>query len=349
MEVEVDELGPERESLARFTIKQRTRPAIHWYRTPVPPESLKALHERSDVHGTMQTLGFLGCYGLTLAAVLYSFFHGPVWLTVGLVFLHGMIAAFMINGVHELGHGTVFRTRRLNDFFAPILAFLGWINHLTFAASHTRHHRYTLHPPDDLEVILPMKLVLRDILKHGLIDLPHFYKTMSDTWRLAAGRFRGEWETTLYPENEPLLRVRPVRWARILILGHGLILALSLWQGWWLLPILISLAPFYGGWLFFLCNHTQHIGLEHDTPDYRLCCRTFTLHPFIGFLYWHMNYHTEHHMYPGVPCYSLHRLHDLVRHDLPRCAHGLAAVWREIAGLQKKQGPGDLRSATQAA
>ena len=339
MEVEVRELGPERESLARFTVKQRTRPAISWYRTPVPSESLKALHERNDLRGAAQTLGFLGCYILTLCLALYSFSHWSGWITACLVFQHGMIAAFMINAVHELGHGTVFRTRWLNDFFAPVFAFLGWTNHLAFAASHTRHHRYTLHPPDDLEVVLPMKLVFRDILKHGIVDVSLFRKIMAETWRLARGRFRGEWEATLYPENEPQLRVRPVRWARILLLGHGLILAVSLWQGWWLLPVLTSLSTFYGGWLFFLCNHTQHIGLEHDTPDYRLCCRTFTLNPFVAFLYWHMNYHTEHHMYPGVPCYSLHRLHAIIRHDLPRCAHGLVAVWREIAELQQKQKP----------
>jgi len=75
-------------------------------------------------------------------------------------------------------------------------------------------------------------------------------------------------------------------------------------------------APFYGGWLFFLCNNTQHIGLQDHVPDFRLCCRTFALHPVTRFHYWQMNYHTEHHMYAAVPCYNLGKLHALIRHDL---------------------------------
>ena len=71
--------------------------------------------------------------------------------------------------------------------------------------------------------------------------------------------------------------------------------------------------------------------------DFRLCCRTFTLNPLVRFLYWQMNYHTEHHMYAAVPCYHLARLHRLIRHDLPPTPHGLLAVWREIAAILARQ------------
>ncbi|MGY8902743.1 MAG: fatty acid desaturase, partial [Flavobacteriales bacterium] len=33
----------------------------------------------------------------------------------------------------------------------------------------------------------------------------------------------------------------------------------------------------------------------------------------ILFLYWHMNWHTEHHLYAGVPCYNLKKLHQAVK------------------------------------
>jgi fatty acid desaturase len=102
-------------------------------------------------------------------------------------------------------------------------------------------------------------------------------------------------------------------------------------------PILFSLPNFYGSWLFQLCNNTQHIGLQDNVSDFRLCCRTFTLNPVLRFVYWQMNYHIEHHMFAAVPCYQLGRLHRLIRHDLPPCAHGLVAVWREIAEIQARQ------------
>ena len=42
-----------------------------------------------------------------------------------------------------------------------------------------------------------------------------------------------------------------------------------------------------------------------DSPDFRMVCRTFTCGRFLGFLYWNMQYHIEHHTYPAVPFYNL--------------------------------------------
>jgi fatty acid desaturase len=332
-----EKLGPEPESLAEFTVKERKTPVIDWYRTPIPKDEFKALHVKSDVRGAVQTLGYLGILAATGIAAYYSFRHWPWPATVALVFLHGMVTAFLINGVHELGHGTVFKTKWLNRFFCHVLAFLGWINHETFQSSHTRHHRYTLHPPDDLEVVLPVRLMIRHFLLTGFVDPAAAWRALKTTVRIARGRFEGGWELTLYPEGDTKGRRVPVRWARTLLAGHGLIVAVSLAAGQWIVPVLVTLAPFYGGWLFFLCNNTQHIGLQDFVPDFRLCCRTFTLNPLVRFLYWQMNYHTEHHMYAAVPCYNLRRLHALIRHDLPPCPHGLAAVWKEIAAIQARQ------------
>lgn len=86
-----------------------------------------------------------------------------------------------------------------------------------------------------------------------------------------------------------------------------------------------------------LVGMPQHMGLRNNVPDFRLCCRTMTLNPLFSFLYWRMNYHTEHHMYPVVPCYNLPRLHALIRHDLPHTHHGLLATWLEIAYTMSRQ------------
>jgi len=330
-------LGPESESLAAFTAKERVAPVIDWYRTSIPKADFKALHLKSDLRGAVQTVGYLGILAATGLTAYYSFGHWPWPATVALVFLHGMVSAFLINGVHELGHGTVFRTRSLNRFFCHVLAFLGWINHETFQTSHARHHRYTLHPPDDLEVVLPVKLMIRHFLTTGFVDPLRAWKSLQTTLRIARGEFEGDWELTLYPSDDVKGRKVPVRWARVLLIGHGLLVGVSLLAGQWIIPALTTLAPFYGGWLFFLCNNTQHIGLQDHVSDFRLCCRTFTVSGPVRFLYWQMNYHTEHHMYAAVPCYNLARLHALIRHDLPPCPHGLINVWKQIAAIQSLQ------------
>ena len=310
--------------------------AIAWYRTPLDSRDFKGLHERSDLLGGIQALGHLGLLVVTGAAVLIVAPVWPVWATLLLLFLHGTFSAFYINAVHELGHGTVFKTKSLNAFFVRIFAFLGWINFEMFNVSHARHHRYTLHTPEDMEVVLPLKVLVRHFFQQGFVNPAGLFYTLKDTIRIARGRMRGPWETVLFPEGGPE-RQAPIHWARTLWAGHGVIIAVSLYSHLWLLPVVTTFAPFYGGWLFFLCNNTQHIGLQDDVPDFRICCRTFTLNPLAELLYWHMNYHTEHHMYAAVPSYRLGRLHRLIKHDLPPCPHGLIATWRQIAAIQAIQ------------
>ena len=307
--------------------------SITWYRTPLDSKVFKSLHEKSDLLGWLQTGGYLALLLLTGTTALYSSTHWPIGVTLLLVLCHGTFTSFYINAVHELGHNTVFRTKALNAFFEKFFSFLGWINFEMFDVSHTRHHRFTLHQPDDLEVVLPMKVIIRDMLVTGIVNWRAPWQTVTNSWRIARGKFQGEWELKLFPVGSPE-RAASVRWARTLLIGHTLIVAVSLWFHLWVLPFLTTFsAGCFGNVLHTLCNNTQHIGLKDDVDDFRLCCRTFTLNPFVQFLYWHMNYHIEHHMFAAVPCYRLGKLHRLIKHDLPSCPHGIVAAWKEIAAI----------------
>jgi fatty acid desaturase len=66
--------------------------------------------------------------------------------------------------------------------------------------------------------------------------------------------------------------------------------------------------------------------LLDNVSDFRLSTRTIILNPLLRFLYWHMNFHIEHHKYAAVPCYRLGTLHRLIRHDLPPSPRGLLAA-----------------------
>jgi fatty acid desaturase len=314
-----------------------TPKSITWYRTPLDSKVFKSLHEKSDFQGWLQTGGFLGIMLLTGGTAFYSSLQWPLGATLLLVVLHGMVMSFNINAVHELGHNTVFRTKALNVFFAKFFAFLTWMNDEMFDASHTRHHRYTLHQPDDLEVVLPQKYVLWTLLRFGIFNPAGIWWTVNNTWRIARGKFKGEWELKLFPPGAPET-VAAIRWARVLLIGHGLIVAIAIYFHLWVLPLLTTFSSgIFGNGLQAVCNATQHVGLQDDVDDFRLCCRTLTLHPLLQFLYWHMNYHIEHHMFAAVPCYRLSRLHRLIKHDLPPCPHGLVATWKEIGAILEIQ------------
>jgi fatty acid desaturase len=310
---------------------------IPWYRSPVDRQTLDRVNQRSDWLGLLQTLGYLGLLVVTAAVAFYAAAHWawPVLLLV--LYVHGTFYAFLLNGFHELVHKTVFKTKALNTVFLYIFSFLAWLDPIFFWASHQEHHKYTLHPPADLEVVLPVKLTYVDFLKVAIISPWLFVKRMKEVARLSFGRLDGEWENHLFPASDPERRRRLFTWSRILLGGQLLLTVVSLYFGLWLLPVLITLAAFYGNGLQWLCNNTQHSGLQNNVADFRLCTRTILLNPFLRFLYWHMNYHIEHHMFAAVPCYNLGKLHAAIERDLPPSPNGIIAAWREIIPILRRQ------------
>ena len=310
---------------------------ITWYRSRLDREVLRSLNQRSDWKGMLQTLGHLGLLALTGTGAFYAAGRLPLPVLLLILFLHGTVHAFLLNGFHELCHNSVFRTKFLNTFFLRIFSFLGPFNYVRFWASHSDHHKYTLHPPDDYEVMLPVKLTFSGFLKSAIVNPWGFYARWKLIVRLSFGKLEGPEETVMFPKSDMEKRRELFNWARIQLVGHALIVGVSLYFGLWLVPVLITLAPAYGGWLLYLCNTTQHVGLTDNVPDFRLCCRTITLNPLVRFLYWHMNFHIEHHMYAAVPCYNLGKLHKLIKHELPHCPVGLFETWKQIITILKKQ------------
>ena len=67
--------------------------------------------------------------------------------------------------------------------------------------------------------------------------------------------------------------------------------------------------------LYFGC--TQHLGLAEDVLDHRLNSRTVYMNPIFRFLYWNMNYHVEHHLFPLIPYHALPKLHAAIKADCP--------------------------------
>lgn len=91
-----------------------------------------------------------------------------------------------------------------------------------------------------------------------------------------------------------------------------------------------------GNWLRYAVGVPMHCGLKSNVADFRKCVRTITLDPLSEFLYWHMNWHLEHHMYLLVPCYNLKKLHSAVAHDMPE-TRTLFGAWREMRQTWKRQ------------
>jgi fatty acid desaturase len=105
----------------------------------------------------------------------------------------------------------------------------------------------------------------------------------------------------------------------------------------WLPLMLIGLPRLYGCWHMVLVGLLQHGGLADNVVDHRLNSRTVYMNPVSRFLYWNMNYHVEHHMFPMVPYHALPRLHELIKHDLPAPNPSILHAYREMIPVLIRQ------------
>ena len=324
----------------------RNRLRIDWYRCPVERDTLKALSERSDLLGFAQSLGHLGILVLTGALSLYLFAQ-EYWLGfAGALFLHGTVATFLTAPHHELCHGTVFKTRWLNEFFLRIFSTLGWLNFYVYKFSHSYHHRYTLHLEGDREEVMPATPSLRFLFLLQLfsINITGGYQsrgllpTLKGVFKLAFDRFDNpfnSWGPELYAEHDDERR-KARNWSRWLIGFHASVIGISIAIGHPEIALVVSGATFIGNWWRYFVGVPMHCGLRSEVGDFRKCVRTITLDPLTEFLYWHMNWHLEHHMYANVPCYRLAALYRATADDMPQ-PRSLLGAWREMRTTWKRQ------------
>lgn len=310
---------------------------IKWYRTELDKTELKALQQRNDLCGLIQVGGQLFTVGLTGLFCFYSYHHFPIWVTLAAFSIHGSFFSFLSQAaaIHELSHGTPFKTKALNEFFLGLFGFLTWNNPVWFRVSHARHHQNPVHDVLDQEVVLPQIFDWKIFVQTMLFSPTGFVRLVVDMTRKASGQLTTDWAHSLF-DDKPKKHKQMIGWARFILLGHIAMVAIFLYIGQWILIPIVAI-PLYSNFASFLCSGTQHSGLQGNVPDFRRSCRTILINPFARFWYWNMNYHIEHHMYAAVPFHALPRLHKLMKHDCPEPCRGFVQAWKEIFAIGKRQ------------
>ncbi len=136
------------------------------------------------------------------------------------------------------------------------------------------------------------------------------------------------------PENA---QVKAIFMSRVFVFIWFMIILWSIMVLSWL-PVLLFLLPkYYGRTLHKLVSFTQHAGLARNLKDHRLTTREMYLNPILSFLYWKMEYHLTHHMFPTVPSYNLDKLHHHIKDQLPKPNDGLIDAYKEIVPAIIKQ------------
>ena len=294
-----------------------------WYACPISRARLKELMQRRNgpaIRDTLLWFTALGTFG-TLGFLTW----GTWWAILPFAVYGVLYGSTSDSRWHECSHRTAFKTVWMNDVVYEIASFMVLRESVPWRWSHTRHHTDTIIVGRDPEIFVPRPPDLLALamsffaLKGGPLELRKM--VIHCFGRLTPA------EATYIPESE---QPKVYRNARMYVVIYLAVIATAIATHSFLPLMYVGLPSFYGAWLMVIFGMTQHAGLAEDVLDHRLNCRTVYMNPVFRFLYWEMNYHVEHHMFPMVPYHALKHLHHELKSDMPKPYSGLWEAYREI-------------------
>lgn len=290
----------------------------------VDRERLRALSERSNLRGWVQTLTHVGAIAISTTGLVLLV---PIWPAAWppLFLLQGVLINCLYAGQHELSHWTVFRTKWLNDVVGCLFGFATLNPFYTDRFIHFAHHRATHDPKRDPEIMEEGPYTLTTYLL-DFLALSFWWRRVTGILRMAAG-LGLEGAYWLGPRERAIVmretRITVALWVAIAVLS----IALNCWAALtlWIAPMFLT------KWFHQLQNMGEHTGLPH-VPDTFRNTRTLRGPAPMRWLVWNMSYHTAHHSFPGVPFHALPALHREIEAGLdhPIVTRGYLEAQRDI-------------------
>lgn len=303
-------------------------------------DEIRAFTRPSDLGGALAVGSTWTVIALT-AVVLARWPH-PLTFVTAVVILGGRQLALAVM-MHEAAHGTLFRTRWLNDVVTDLVcARPVWSDVARYRKHHLGHHAHTGTERDPDLALAPLeptsrgslaRKVLRDLT--GIAGLRRVAALLLIDSELLAYNVGGgvRWQRRSVPSHFAALIVNT--WKTVL--ANALVLgALHLaGVGWIYLAWVVAYLTTFG--LFLRIRMlAEHACLERGSDPLRntrttrasLLARA-TVAPL------HVNYHLEHHLLPTTPWFRLPALHRalVARGALPpkAVANGYSEVLRTVS------------------
>jgi fatty acid desaturase len=227
---------------------------------------------------------------------------GTWWGWAAVWFLQAVLLAGMYSFMHEATHFSLFGSARANRAAATFGAGVLLVNASQYRAFHMHHHAYTRQENikgDPVEFRTPVGYVVGGIMMAGFMGfaLPVVVGSLASLFNIYA----------FYVKSDKIRAdVRRAAWlhlALVITVVAWAVVDFSTVASLWLVP----LALFYCA-VFGFVSEPEHYGLMPDGSVYETT-RTMRANPVFSFFYWDNQFHTEHHLAPGVPYAGLRRLH----------------------------------------
>ena len=301
-----------------------------WYQCPMARATMRQFLERRDGPAIRDTILW---FAFLFGSAYFTWRLWGTWWAILPYFVYSVLFATTSDSRwHEAGHGTAFKTDWMNNALYEIASFMVMRESTVWRWSHNRHHSDTIIVGRDPEIAIPRPPTWRTVLKpfFAIQAYPMFF---GGILRHSIGRM-SKAEKTFIPESQwPRIYFA----ARIYVLIYLTVIAMAIHQRSILPLLFVGLVNLFGSWLMPIYGYTQHAGLAENVLDHRLNCRTVYMNAIHRYLYWNMNYHVEHHMFPLVPYHALPKLHAVVKDDCPTPYPNILTAWHEILPAVRKQ------------
>jgi len=234
---------------------------------------------------------------IALAGYLHWVAMGSAWV-IATGFVLGVLINFLYAAQHELSHATVFKTRRVNEFFGRLIGFFMLFPRDFDQIMHFAHHSHTQDWERDGELVRE-PYTLRTYLL-WMIGVSYWKNRFMGIVRRARG-------IILEPYIRPEEQAKVIFESRVHLALYALIALVSLVMGsaavlwFWIVPMILT-KPVHQ-----LQNTIEHLGLSHE-QDILENTRSTRTNALMRWLCWQMPYHTAHHTFPSVPFWKLRAL-----------------------------------------
>jgi fatty acid desaturase len=281
-------------------------------RKKLPPELIAQLTELSDWRSTLAIFSNLAVLAAAIAAAVI--WWNPLVIALMVVVIgtqqHGLFVL-----AHDAAHYRLYRNRRLNDGVGRALGSVSGISMCTYRVIHRLHHNH-LYQAQDPDTALhggyPRGKAY--LLKKLAKDLTGVTAYKNYAYFFGAPALNTQTNVAQRPLDDTSLRLRAEARAdrRTVILVQIAMPVAAFACGFgvqylllWVLPLLTVIQLILR--LRAICEH----GAVSDLSSPLTAARTNLAPWYLGWvLFPHsVNYHVEHHLYPGVPHYRLRALH----------------------------------------
>ena len=300
-----------------------------WFAPVIDHSAIRGFMRRTNHHALANLTAWILLCAVSGYLVVIS--RHSLWIIPAMI-AYGTLLSFAYAASHECSHGTAFRTRWLNEavFWFTSLVFIEEPLYRRYA--HAAHHTHTWFNGSDPQKPYGNPLSLHQYIA-ATLGLTFYFDAGRQLGRHSVGWF-SETELAFIPEAElpkASFNSRLMAMTYLGLVAYG-VAFLSPW------PFLLYFIPrFCGGWIITAYINTQHMCMAEDLHDHRRTTRSIRCNRLERLLYWNMNYHIEHHLYPAVPFHALPALNARIADQLPQPINGVIVANLEILRAVARQ------------